>query len=850
MWHWLRSCQRRMVAAHALTGSLLALLMPLPLHAQERAGPDMDSLLPPVTTFSRESMEKMLDEARALVGQQRYAEAITAMRLYLEKAPDDDQARLELARVYAWAERYGDAARLYEKLLETVPDDPELRLEHARVLLWDGKYEEAARSLASLREHLGPPLPTDEPSDSNVEYSPALASQGPDAQLERIDRALADAWAWSGQLDKAVPLYERLWMLHSEDQTLGLAYARALSQRRSYAQALEVYQQLLDMRPTDASLRLERGRVLLWSEKYAEGLKELLALRESFRNKRAVPAPSAEMIDELNRVIAAGYAWAGRYVQAAQEYEKLAEAHPQEADLQLELARVLRELNQLDASLVHYDKYLNMRSGDLVVALERARALLWAQRFADAIRSFEALSIRLDDPAQSSEITEAERLRYLEEVERMLTRAYLWSGKSLEALPHLMRLTQRNPADATLALELARALAQSGQLEAARQTYARYRELGGDAGSATLGEGLAWQWEGDVLRAQEAFERAQRESPDNPEIQKALAELAPQLRKTVGGQLYRRSDSVGFSQLTLKAFGEQPYQLYWLGADLELDVFGQVGTEHREVTRLTPLVRGRYRLNNQLTGKAEAGLQLTLMTPRPVWLKLSADGLYQLDPRQRVEVRLETSEASDQLFTWQGLEQRFRQASALGTHQLSLPGGYQLWSQLKLGVLWAPSVACDDPLGCWNRVAQAQVSLDKLESLDRPIQGQLRLGGSAGLLRFAREAAGWDYWSPGLYATVGVRGGFSTTLLNNLGPGLRLDARLRLGWGYASDVEQGFPELSGELYASQDLTDRIFWRLETGYGRSMRQSSPLEGQTIVDPTYASGRFLFSGWYRF
>lgn len=822
----------------------------MPLAAQERAGPDMDSLLPPATSFSRESMEKMLDEARALVGQQRYAEAITAMRLYLEKAPDDDQARLELARVYAWAERYGDAARLYAKLLETVPDDPELRLEHARVLLWDGKYEEAAQSLASLREHLGPPLPTEAPPDADVEYSPALASQGPDAQLERIDRALADAWAWSGQLDKAVPLYERLWRLHGDDQTLGLAYARALSQRRSYPQALEVYQQLLAMRPTDAALRLERGRVLLWSEKYAEGLKELLSLRESFRNKRAVPAPSAEMLDELNRVIAAGYTWAGRYVQAAQEYTKLAEAHPQEADLQLELARVLRELNQLDTSLVHYDKYLTMRSGDLLVALERARALLWAQRFADAIRSFEALRQRLEDPAQSTEITDAERQKYLEEVERMLTRSYLWSGKSLEALPHLMRLTQRNPADATLALELARALAQSGQLEASRQTYARYQELGGDPGSAILGEGLTWQWEGDLLRAQAAFERARQASPDNAEVQKALAELAPQLRKTAGGTLYRRSDSEGFSQLTLSAFGEQPYQLYWLGGDVELDVFGQTGSEHREVARLTPLARGRHRLNSQLSGKAEAGLQLTLLTPRPVWLKLAAEGTYLPDPRQRLDVRLETSEASDQLFTWRGLEQRFRQAAAQGTYQASMPGGYQLWSQLKLGVLWAPSVACDDPEGCGNRCAQAQVSVDRVEALDRPIQGQLRLGASAGLLRYAREAAGWDYWSPGLYASAGLRAGVSSTLLSNLGPGVRLDARLRLGLGYASDVAQAFPELSGELYASQDLTDRIFWRLEAGYGRSMRRLSALEGSDSSDPTYSSGRFLFSGWYRF
>jgi len=862
-------------------------LLPCALHAQEAAGPDMDALLPRQPSFSRESLETMLDEARALVGHQRYAEAITAMKLYLEKASDDDQARLELARVYSWAEQYEQSLQLYGQLLAGLPDDPELNLERAKVLLWAGKYSEAAQALAGLRDRLHPPVDSSMPElAEGVELSPALASAGPDYLLERLDRALADAYAWSGLLDKSLPLYERLWRLHQDDRTLGLAYARALSQRRLYTQAIDVYQQLLEQGMQDPSFLLEQGRVLLWGERYADGLKVPLNLRSSLRERRdssaandvkpgssgstagtqsgsgnrgktppTTPPPppvGPEFMQELDRTIAAGYAWSKDFNRAAQEYGALVAEYPNDADLRLELARVLRELNYLDASLAQYDKYLEMRPADLTVGLEQAQASLWAQRYPEAIKAYLGLRERLNDPALSSEITEAERNRYSDEVERALTRAYLWSGRTFDALPHLMALVRKNPDDAALALELRKALAQSGHLDEARDTYARYRALGGNPGNATLGEGQTFQWEGDLLRAREAYVRASTEDPTNAEAKQALARLEPLLWSPVGGSLRVRGDSEGFGWWTLRAFGEEAWQLYWLGADFNIDLFhqspGETDNAARTFVRLVPEVHARYRHNRQLSGRVELGLPVTITAIHPVGLDFLAEGKYAPEPSTLVELKLHSGDAVDLLATIGSVEQRFRQLELTSTLNMSLTSGWQVWGQLKAVGLSAPLETCGTGPDCGNTVLQLQGAMDWPETLQKPLKTELRFGGSLGILHFGHPDPDYTYWSPGLYATSALRIGAATTLPRDIG----VDARLRIGLAYASDVETFFPELSGDLTVTQTVTDRISWRVEAGYGRTARQFTQFSGNIPSGeaPEYWSGRLLLQGQYRF
>lgn len=872
----------------SLAGSALELPVGSPLRAsvllaQEAAGPDMDSLLPKQPGFSRESLEIMLDEARALVGKQRYTEAITAMKLYLEKAPEDDQARLELARVYSWAEQYEPSLLLYQHLLATLPDDAEMNLEYAKVLLWAGKYSEAATRLETVRVKLHPAVASDlPPLGEDVELSPALASTGPDYLLERLDRALADAYAWSGLLDKSLPLYERLWRLHTEDKTLGLAYARALSQRRLYTQAIDIYQQLLEQGMQDPSFLLEQGRVLLWGERYAEGLKVLTNLRSTLKaqleandahpgnhahpgkngatGKDAAAARMSsitpEFLQELNRTIAAGYAWSKDFTRAAQEYGSLVVDFPNDADLRLELARVLRELNYLDASLAQYDKYLEMRPGDLTVGLERAHATLWAQRYPDAIKSFQRLLDRLNDPALSSEITDAERNRYSDEVQRALTRAYMWSGHTYDALPHLMALVRKNPEDAALALEMARALAQSGHLDEARDIYSRYRALGGNPANATLGEGQTFQWEGDLLRARDAYQRAIAEDNTNAEAREALKQLEPMLGTPVGGSLRVRGDSEGFAWWTLRGFGEEAWQLYWLGADLNLDIFHQsvsaevaaTGLEPTTFVRLTPQVHARYRHNRQLSGRVDLGLQSTFTGIQPVGLYFSAEGRYAPEPASLVEFKLSTGDAVDFLATSGSVAQRFRQLDLTTNLTMSLVSGWQVWGQLKAVGLTAPTEACGSAENCGNTALQLQGSMDWPETLQAPIKTDLRFGGSLGILHFGHPDPDYTYWSPALYTTAALRVGAATRLPKDLS----VDARLRVGLAYASDVATFFPELSGDLTLGQVLTDRIAWRLEAGYGRTARQFTQFSGQTSTEdtPEYWNGRLMLQGQYRF
>lgn len=818
-------------------------------HAQDRAGPDMDGPLPTAPGFSRESLEDMLDEARALVGTQRYPEAITAMKLYLEKASDDDQARLELARVYSWSKRYAESLALYDLILSTVPDDTELQLERAKVLLWANQYPAAAQSLAALRDRLNPPIDPGLPAlGEDVEVSPALASSGPDALLERVDRALADAYAWSGQLDKAIPLYERLWYLHSDDRTLGLAYARALSQRRLYPQAIGIYDVLLSQGLQDPPFLLERGQVLLWGERYKEGLKALLDLRASLKkpalaNGQASQIPP-EFPHELDRAIAAGYAWAKDFPRAAQEYGTLVAEDPRNPTLRLELARVLRELNFLDGSIAQYDQYLQLKPDDLTIHIERARALLWAERYPEAIQSLTVLREDLLDTSRYGSLPDAERHKYQDEVDRLLTRCYVWSGKSTNALPTLQSLSARNPKDPQLALELAQTLAQAGQLEEARATYARYRALGGDSAIAHVKEGQTYQWEGDTLRANRSYTQALTANPSSAEAQQALAALAPWIRPPLGATLRIKGDSLGFSHWSLQGTGEYPYQLAWLGADLELDVMGEKG---QRFVRLTPLVRGRYRHNKALSAKGELGLQTTFTGISPVGLRLAAEGRFTPEPTTQIDLRLGTSDATDLLFTADAVAQRFRQSELTSTLAMTLPNQWQVWGQLRAVGLKAPQEACGGtPDDCGNALVVVQGAMDWQENLTRPWKSVLRFGGTLSILHYDHPDPDNTYWSPALYASSGLRLSASAALPRSVSA----EARLKVGLAFASDVGTFFPEVAGDLSLGQPLSDRISWQFEAGYGRTVREIQGDTGATDASPSYWSGRLLFGGRYLF
>lgn len=75
----------------------------------------------------------------------RFSIAIDTLRRYLDRHPDDAEARLELADVLSWEKRYEESLAEFEKLVAANPDDIQLRRRYARVLGWAGRFGEAIK---------------------------------------------------------------------------------------------------------------------------------------------------------------------------------------------------------------------------------------------------------------------------------------------------------------------------------------------------------------------------------------------------------------------------------------------------------------------------------------------------------------------------------------------------------------------------------------------------------------------------------------------------------------------------------------------------------------------------------
>jgi len=91
----------------------------------------------------------LLELADAAVAADSIERAATAVASYLQRHPQDRDARLRLARVRSWTGEFAAARREYLVLLEG-QDDASLRFELARVDAWSGEFDLAENALHRL----------------------------------------------------------------------------------------------------------------------------------------------------------------------------------------------------------------------------------------------------------------------------------------------------------------------------------------------------------------------------------------------------------------------------------------------------------------------------------------------------------------------------------------------------------------------------------------------------------------------------------------------------------------------------------------------------------------------------
>lgn len=221
-----------------------------------------------------------LDQARMLVDQKRYAEAIAVYEVLLTEQPGQADLLIEAARVHAWADRHPPAARLYQQALDIAPHRRyDVLLPLAWQLAWAGRHTEA------------------------IPLFQEVAQQVPAQKTEAL-HGLAESFSASNQLPQALEIYRAL-SADTADLKARKGEARMLLWLARHDEAAAHYRAILETHPNDkeAQIGLARslnhgGRHFAAVSAYAVATRDISDLARDTRVERAVALRWAGLEDE------------------------------------------------------------------------------------------------------------------------------------------------------------------------------------------------------------------------------------------------------------------------------------------------------------------------------------------------------------------------------------------------------------------------------------------------------------------------------------------------------------------------------------------------------------------------
>jgi tetratricopeptide (TPR) repeat protein len=202
-------------------------------------------------SFSAPVFGADLGQARTLVDQRRYADAIAVYEVLLAERPGDPDMLIEAARVHAWADRHPPAAALYQQAIDAAPH-------------------------------------------------------------RRYDALLPLAWqlAWAGHHEQAIPLFQEVAQQVPAQQTEARhGLAESFSATNRLPQALETYR-ILAADPADLKARRGEARVLLWQDRHAEAAERYRAILQTHPHDKEAQTGLARALNHGGRHFAAVSAYA------------------------------------------------------------------------------------------------------------------------------------------------------------------------------------------------------------------------------------------------------------------------------------------------------------------------------------------------------------------------------------------------------------------------------------------------------------------------------------------------------------------------------------------------------------
>ncbi len=406
-----------------------------------------------------EELRLRLQYARMLSWAGFFSESIEVYREYIELTDDPRQALFEKYRVLAWDEQYVPSALGLREFIERYPEDLDARALLADLYRWTNDTEMAAELYGDILEE-NPEheaalrgmkeieqieeIRMEETQRLSIPYLEERVDQDPENLGDRLQ--LARLYGVAGRYREACEQFSFYLRERPEDMAVRREYANALGFRGQYGEAVREFWKYLEEFPDDVTARMQVANYLKWDEKIEEAKRELLKIVEIVPGHK----DAHWQLAQISRL-------AEDWDAALFHYERLQEKAPGYKSVD---ARIRRIKNHPRYRLFDLERRVDKNPDALDLRSELAEMLLDMGRYHEALEEAESV-LAVDESypkaLHAAKLSEEKiRRRRNEELEEM--RFYL----------------RNNPRDLDKHLEYGRLLKKDGRYEDAMQRYRFY----------------------------------------------------------------------------------------------------------------------------------------------------------------------------------------------------------------------------------------------------------------------------------------------------------------------------------------------------------------------------------------
>ncbi|MEL7038106.1 MAG: tetratricopeptide repeat protein [Cyanobacteria bacterium J06592_8] len=333
-----------------------------------------------------------LKQAEGLANEQRYPEALSALKKATQMNPNLEEAWYSQGNILVRLSRYTEALSAYEKVVEIHPDKYEAWYNRGNVLVKLKKYSEA---LESYNQALSI-QPNDDEAWHNrgvllrkfKRYKDALLSY--DKALE-IQPNKYETWHNRGNVlgklkryEEAIISYDRAITIDAGKREVWLNRAVALCKLKRYEQAIASFEQAIGLDPNSPELWTMRGSLLQQIGQYSEAI-------ASFENALHHHPDYYEALLGKGSV----FVQLKQYSEALTIYKKAIEIQPDTSEAWRHQGLLFEKLEQYSDAINAYDRAIKLKPNDAEAWRFRGALLSKLKNYPEAISSLgKAISIQ------------------------------------------------------------------------------------------------------------------------------------------------------------------------------------------------------------------------------------------------------------------------------------------------------------------------------------------------------------------------------------------------------------------------------------------------------------------------